>query len=404
MADTEIFLIYREAPVSFLSIPRSDIERLAIRPFRWIRYVMFAICGARGDLSTTLTGPPVDYDRAEFAGDENKYYYRPSDNCAFVDHAGLNDRITSTVHTARGSSFRESILRRDGPTCVVTQLAKEHCDAVHLIPRSKGDEYIEKVVQLRSPRDNSAPLSNIQIDNIVNGVLLTKTLHSQLGKGEIAFIKTPNYGLRPEDIRKFPRGSSRPDYITLHWLKKPMNYDPASLTTLRNAGIEPSPYTAITLGANVDALFQGGEGSLPSTVILDYAYGVATYQTWQSERGDVSDVMRTYREAHYEGIQHLRRDSPLGDTSDSPEPDDSADPDYEPPRSRKPHHSSTRRRDESDLGKAMDELNMALMYIHGITPEMAAERREKEIEQEERAAQEASRSKVMEWKNHLDVY
>ena len=51
----------------------------------------------------------------------------------------------------------------------------------------------------------------------------------------------------------------------------------------------------------------------------------------------------------------------------------------------------------------MDELNMFLMYIHGIAPEMAAERRQKEIEREERAAQEASRNKVMEWRDHLDV-
>ena len=38
----------------------------------------------------------------------------------------------------------------------------------------------------------------------------------------------------------------------------------------------------------------------------------------------------------------------------------------------------------------MDELNMFLMYIHGITPEMAAERNQKEIGREEQAAQEAS--------------
>ncbi|KAH9965169.1 hypothetical protein BC827DRAFT_1126222 [Russula dissimulans] len=404
MADIEIFLVSREAqvPFKFISIPRSDIERLAVLPFRWIRYVVFAVSGARGDLSTTPRGPPVDYDRTDFADDENTYYYWPSEDYAFVDYKGLNDRVTSTVHTARGSSFRESILRRDGRACVVTQAEKEDCDAVHLIPRSKGDDYIAKVLQLRFPRDNSAPLSDVGIDNIVNGMLLAKTLHSQLGRGVLAFIKTPNYGLRPEDIRKFPRGSSRPDYITLHWLKKPQDYNPTLLATLQNGGIGPA--TALALGANVDALFQGEGGSLPSTVILDYAYGVAAYQTWRSERGDVSDAIRAYREAHYEKIPHLRRDSSLGDTSDSPEPDDSADLEYEPPRSRKRRRSSTSRRDESDLGKAMDELNMALMYIQGITPEMAAERREKEIEQEERAAQEASRSKVMEWKNHLDVY
>jgi hypothetical protein len=71
-----------------------------------------------------------------------------------------------------------------------------------------------------------------------------------------------------------------------------------------------------------------------------------------------------------------------------------------PPRSRK-RYTPTRR---SGLEEAMDELNMVLMYMHGITPEVAAERRQKEIEREERVAQEASRSKVMEWRNHLDVY
>ena len=67
------------------------------------------------------------------------------------------------------------------------------------------------------------------------------------------------------------------------------------------------------------------------------------------------------------------------------------------------HYTSTRR-NESDLAKVMDELNMVLMYVtRGITPGEAAERRQKEIEQEERAAQEASPSKVMEWRKYMDV-
>ena len=78
MVEIEIFLSFEGNHVSFLSIPRSDIERLAIFPFRWIRYVMFTICGARGDLLTTPDGPSVDYDKTEFADAENTYYYQPS--------------------------------------------------------------------------------------------------------------------------------------------------------------------------------------------------------------------------------------------------------------------------------------------------------------------------------------
>jgi hypothetical protein len=83
MVEIEIFLSFHDAQISFLSIPRSDIDRLAVYPFRWIRYVMFTICGARGELSTLPNGPPVDYDKTEFADAENTYYYRPSGKLSF---------------------------------------------------------------------------------------------------------------------------------------------------------------------------------------------------------------------------------------------------------------------------------------------------------------------------------
>ena len=83
MADIEIFLSLPESQLPFLSNPHSDIDRLAVLPFRWIRYVMFTICGARGDLSPTPNGPPVDYDKTEVPDAENTYYYRPSGNLSF---------------------------------------------------------------------------------------------------------------------------------------------------------------------------------------------------------------------------------------------------------------------------------------------------------------------------------
>ena len=61
-------------------------------------------------------------------------------DCVLVDHEGLNDELTSTVLTQRRSNFRDDVIRRVGRACVVTQVAGLHCDAVHLIPRSKGDE------------------------------------------------------------------------------------------------------------------------------------------------------------------------------------------------------------------------------------------------------------------------
>ena len=112
----------------------------------------------------------------------------------------------------------------------------------------------------------------------------------------------------------------------------------ALLQVIQNAGIDPSPSTAHYALQNVDALFRGEGVPLPSTVILDYHYGIAAYKAWHSKHGD-SFNRNAYR-----------------------------------PRKRYP---PTRR---SDLEETMDELNMFLMHIHGITPEMAAGRRQKEIE------------------------
>ena len=76
----EIYLNFRQVSKDpFLSFPNSDIERLSNRPLRWLRYVMFSICGARGDLFETLdaTGDPVDY-HTSLVDLPAAIYYKPS--------------------------------------------------------------------------------------------------------------------------------------------------------------------------------------------------------------------------------------------------------------------------------------------------------------------------------------
>ena len=64
-----------------LSIPFSDIQRLTIRPIKWLLFVTFAVGGARGDLSETPNGPPVNYDSITLAGPiAEDYYYIPQGN------------------------------------------------------------------------------------------------------------------------------------------------------------------------------------------------------------------------------------------------------------------------------------------------------------------------------------
>jgi hypothetical protein len=134
------------------------------------------------------------------------------------------------------------------------------------------------------------------------------------------------------------------------------------------------PSTAYHLGAHVDAQFHSSEQRaslpLPPAIIFDYAYGVAAFKMWRTDLESVHDVMSTYHREHYAGIL--------------------------PPPRRIPTTAS-QNKVENEMGQAMDDLNLFLVRVNGITPQELADKREKEMEEEGRAAQEKSRSKVMEW-------
>jgi hypothetical protein len=75
-------------------------------------------------------------------------------DCIFVDYKGSNDQITSSSLTDHHYNFREDVIHRDGLFCVITQHPAEHCDATHLIPRSKGDE-VKLIIILYDPLKNN---------------------------------------------------------------------------------------------------------------------------------------------------------------------------------------------------------------------------------------------------------
>ncbi|KAH9050864.1 hypothetical protein EDB83DRAFT_2226420 [Lactarius deliciosus] len=256
----------------FLSIPDSDVRRLSIYPFKWLRFVVFSVCGARGRLSTTPGGPAIHYNSTSL-NDIADLYYTPSGNfsfrnCIFVDYQGLSDQAaTSSVTTDCPNNFRDKIIARDGLACIVTRIPVEHCDAAHLIPWSKGDEYIQKVFEDRSSCYRHMPLSPISgIDDVRNGVLLTKTVHSMLAHGEVAFLRTPNYGLDPTDIPRIDLGQARTDHFTLQHLKVNDN----------ETRSQPGGTTE-----------QGTVNSLPPAIICDYMYGVAAYKQWGRQGSNV---------------------------------------------------------------------------------------------------------------------
>ncbi|KAH9051000.1 hypothetical protein EDB83DRAFT_2226619, partial [Lactarius deliciosus] len=227
----DICLNIHGSQVLFLSIPLEDVQRLSIHPFKWMRFVMFSICGVRGELSAIPDGPTVDYNTTELV--DATYYYKPLGDFIFVDLHGLNDQKTSTTEQTKCSSdFRMKVMARD-KSCVITQEPLDDCDAAHLIPQSKGDDYIQKIIEERSPLyGHTTTISGI--DAIENGVFLGKTTHSKFGRGDIAFLKTPNVisGLDPTDIPRVCQDPADTDHIMLQQLKKHRYNDPALLATL----------------------------------------------------------------------------------------------------------------------------------------------------------------------------
>ena len=194
------------------------------------------------------------------------------------------------------------------------------------------------------------------------------------------------------DIPRYDRGSTGTDCLTLHRLEEPSEYDAVFLQTLAGLVNTPRPQTFFGAGANVDAFYGTRNLPPPSPVILDYMYGVAAYTLWGMGRPD--GMIDEYFRSHYEPILRRHTNPPCGD-GDSDNSDDflndPEDADYEPGASQTPTGRAGR------LVKKMDELNMVLMYLNGISPQEVAKRREKRMEQEERIAREASRPKVMEW-------
>ncbi|KAI9465361.1 hypothetical protein BJY52DRAFT_1221018 [Lactarius psammicola] len=252
---------------------------------------MFSICGARGDLSAMQDGPPVEYE-SDALDDDVTFLYKPS-----------------------------GCLERDGSFCIITKEFEENCDAAHLVPMGKGDEYIREVVEDRSPLyGGTVPSISRRVDQ------------------------------RPTNMDMDHSGT---DYITLQHFKEPASHNPVSAAALAATRNLHSPYTLFASGSNVDTLFQGTGSSLPPAIILDYVYGVAAYNCW----GRRDNVHAETLHVHKEGGRN---------------------------------------------GKSMDELILVLMHFSGTTPQEVAKRREKRME-EERMAQETSRSRVMGWMKHADV-
>ncbi|KDQ08051.1 hypothetical protein BOTBODRAFT_586308 [Botryobasidium botryosum FD-172 SS1] len=243
-----------------LSVPLADIRRLCHRPLKWLRFVAYAICGAEGTISLA-GGGLVDYEDTLPQSQGGDYCYTPEGDCHFVD-PGVTDERTSLASSRRAPRFRKMLQQRDGFRCLFTGCPTY--EAAHIIPHSKGDNYIAALVQNRGRLYGANPsTSRLGIDSLENGLLVNNIMHTDIGKGICAFLKTPNFALATDDI---PHVGDTPDtrYTVQFFDDDPFYHN----------------------WHNSDAHFRGDGTRQPCSLFFDVVYGASVFNTWAA--GDMS--------------------------------------------------------------------------------------------------------------------
>ncbi|KDQ07698.1 hypothetical protein BOTBODRAFT_192252 [Botryobasidium botryosum FD-172 SS1] len=342
-----------------LAIPLADIQRLCHRPFKWLRFVLFAICGVKGDLYLAPGGEMVDYQSTlaqEFqAGD---YYYIPNGSYNFIDPKAINGRHTS-IETVRRADFRDEIIARDGHQCPfsVEYTPETMCDSAHIIPHSKGSNYLIVLVQSRKHLYgivDTTTLGTYGIDSTENGLFMRAGIHRAFTHAICGFLQTPNFALATEDI-PYPDDT-------------PMPHARCTLQFFEHQGAV----------ASCDARFRGTGVLQPWSLFLDFMYGAAVFHKWASG-ADVRARLGADAEA---GI--------LAAVAAMP-------PEHLPPALETGARKQAPRKDEPKLSKAMDAILFLGCMLNGTTPQGVMERIREAEEQSERRRREESRSVAEAW-------
>jgi hypothetical protein len=113
------------------------------KPYKWIRYAIGVVVGAEGDLSTSPDSfvsvdvdavlPAVSVDLCYHPALEERKRMFP------IDPSGERTHITSSVNFSQRSDFCVDVGERDRRRCLLSGMKEIFCDAVHILPLSKGD-------------------------------------------------------------------------------------------------------------------------------------------------------------------------------------------------------------------------------------------------------------------------
>jgi hypothetical protein len=242
------------------------------------------------------------------------------------------------------------------------------------------------------------------INDVWNGILLNKILHSFFGVGEIAFLsvckdwtfvlmflmcvipQTPNFALETSDIPRVEVGDMPPTCITMQCLDQ----------SVKGHGISiPDHDVEMT-----------GIGELPpAAIFLDFMYGAAAWRKWHVPNSEFDSEMEDGQEEFQVVLaqSHQGSDNDDDDNIGESEGNNGDNPDWEPgnlPTGRTHSHKDTEF--SNDMLGAMDSVLNFSLLLRGTNLEAEMAAQEKQQEEAEMHAEmhesEVRQVKAKEWR------
>ncbi|KAI0266161.1 hypothetical protein BC834DRAFT_843212 [Gloeopeniophorella convolvens] len=284
------------SPGFYLDLEIDFVKTLCHKPIKYLKYLACCILGLRGEVF-------LNDSEQEVGGEEelcarSLYFFRPdaNDSDALGPQAIGMDAIKeqSSVRgtpTSTQERFKEELLERD-VCCIFTGARASGVEGAHIIPFIKQDEWIQMIIQSRTP-DPLHPRDNVQdltsINDVRNGISVNATIHKLLGIREYAVLATPNYYLETGDV---------PSNINTEPLHSEIAYPDGQRYTLQS--LVPVDAFEHAGGAvpGADAAFRKrNTDNLPSKLLLAYVYGATAVVRWGHNWEEVlsGDARRPFR-------------------------------------------------------------------------------------------------------------
>lgn len=274
----------------YLEIPVSFIEGHFRSHLKFLSYLGWCILGIHGNL--------LDNQRQQVncdgqLQDRGTYYYSVKETddlfkyAVDVEAVKVGSEYKSSDSSQRDPDFRKLLFLRDGG-CIFTCSNDISVVGMHIIPHSKGDEWVQHIV---ANRPSDEPVHDIGIDDIQNGLLCIPQIHAHFDSQNAMILKTPNAILGTDDVlpskqRPFPlhEGCSHP--LDCRYTYQQIDQPTGHLDNFDN----------LVLLDNNDATFL--EPSIlpkPSALLLNYNYGVTAVRRWGQNTAIISERAAAFR-------------------------------------------------------------------------------------------------------------